>query len=95
MTLTGFLVPVLLAAPLADEGDAGLTVRTREMMSTRVTIALVDAPADVERAFDAAFAKHGPKARVTVLTHAPDMLPIITPAVAVEPAKAREAVMSR
>jgi nickel-dependent lactate racemase len=35
----------------------------------------------VQAAFDAAFAKHGDKARVTVLTHAPDMLPIIkTPA---------------
>ncbi len=31
----------------------------------------------VQAAFDAAFAKHGAKARVTVLTHAPDMLPII------------------
>ncbi len=31
----------------------------------------------VQAAFDAAFAKHGGKARVTVLTHAPDMLPII------------------
>ena len=33
--------------------------------------------ATVQAAFDAAFAKHGEKARVTVLTHAPDMLPII------------------
>jgi nickel-dependent lactate racemase len=33
--------------------------------------------ATVQAAFDAAFAKHGAKARVTVLTHAPDMLPII------------------
>jgi nickel-dependent lactate racemase len=31
----------------------------------------------VQAAFDAAFAKHGHSARVTVLTHAPDMLPII------------------
>jgi nickel-dependent lactate racemase len=31
----------------------------------------------VQAAFDAAFAKHGARARVTVLTHAPDMLPII------------------
>ncbi len=35
----------------------------------------------VQAAFDAAFAKHGAKARVTVLTHAPDMLPIIKAAV--------------
>jgi nickel-dependent lactate racemase len=33
--------------------------------------------ATVQAAFDAALAKHGTKARVTVLTHAPDMLPII------------------
>jgi nickel-dependent lactate racemase len=38
----------------------------------------------VQAAFDAAFAKHGAKARVTVLTHAPDMLPIIK--VAAKPA---------
>jgi hypothetical protein len=31
----------------------------------------------VQAAFDAALAKHGSNARVTVLTHAPDMLPII------------------
>jgi nickel-dependent lactate racemase len=40
--------------------------------------------ATVQAAFDAAFAKHGEKARVTVLTHAPDMLPIIK--VAAKPA---------
>ena len=33
--------------------------------------------ASVQAAFNAALAKHGNKARVTVLTHAPDMLPII------------------
>jgi nickel-dependent lactate racemase len=31
----------------------------------------------VQEAFDEAFARHGDKSRVTVLTHAPDMLPII------------------
>ncbi|TWH47129.1 nickel-dependent lactate racemase [Sporomusa sp. KB1] len=31
----------------------------------------------VQQAFDAALAKHGDAARVTVLTHAPDMLPIV------------------
>jgi len=33
--------------------------------------------ATVQQAFDAAMAKHGTAARVTVLTHAPDMLPIV------------------
>lgn len=33
--------------------------------------------ASVQQALDDAFAKHGNKARVTVLTHAPDMLPIV------------------
>lgn len=33
--------------------------------------------ATVQQAFDAAMAKHGSAARVTVLTHAPDMLPIV------------------
>jgi lactate racemase len=32
---------------------------------------------DVQAAFDAALARHGRDARVTVLTHAPDMLPIV------------------
>jgi nickel-dependent lactate racemase len=32
----------------------------------------------VQKAFDAALGKHGQDARVTVLTHAPDMLPIIS-----------------
>jgi lactate racemase len=36
---------------------------------------------DVQSACDAALASHGRGARVTVLTHAPDMLPIITPRV--------------
>lgn len=34
--------------------------------------------ATVQLALEAALAKHGPGARVTVLTHAPDMLPMIT-----------------
>lgn len=33
--------------------------------------------ASVQDAFDAAFKKHGAQSRVTVLTHAPDMLPIV------------------
>lgn len=33
--------------------------------------------ASVQDAFDAAFKKHGAASRVTVLTHAPDMLPIV------------------
>jgi 2-oxo-4-hydroxy-4-carboxy--5-ureidoimidazoline (OHCU) decarboxylase len=33
--------------------------------------------ASVQEAFNAAFAEQGKAARITVLTHAPDMLPII------------------
>jgi nickel-dependent lactate racemase len=35
---------------------------------------------NLQAAFDAALQRHGPGARVTVLTHAPDMLPLITAA---------------
>jgi hypothetical protein len=33
---------------------------------------------NVQAAFSAAYEKHGSHAKITVLTHAPDMLPIIT-----------------
>jgi nickel-dependent lactate racemase len=36
--------------------------------------------ASAQEAFDAALRKHGENARVSVLTHAPDMLPIVRPA---------------
>jgi hypothetical protein len=44
---------------------------------------------DVQEALDAALAQKGANARVTVLTHAPDMLPRITRDAS--PAKARHA----
>jgi thiamine biosynthesis lipoprotein len=53
------LAPLLLAAlvPIAAAEDAPLAVRTRDMMTTKVTVALADAPdGATEQAFDTAFA---------------------------------------
>jgi lactate racemase len=42
---------------------------------------------DVQAAFDAALARHGRDARVTVLTHAPDMLPLVRATEPVNPTR--------
>jgi len=76
---------------LHDEVAAALTIAWAQVKE-RETVYIVSSGIDPEHAkkigfvpfpsaqeaLDAALAKHGKDARVTVLTHAPDMLPIIT-----------------
>lgn len=78
LTPTDKIIPVILdemnSAGVKDEQITVIIALGTHRFMTEEEI--VDY-ASVQEALNAAFARHGKNAKVTVLTHAPDMLPII------------------